>query len=133
MQDNNLNKNVIDLTGERFYKLLVIGFDHKKCVEYKNRRKRVTYFWRCKCDCGNEVIRSGNSLRGGYTKSCGCNQVRENKLTPLECWRLMGFDDKDFEKAKNIPTSDTQLYKQAGNSIVVNVLEGIFKELLKIE
>ena len=44
MQDNNLNKNVIDLTGERFYKLLVIGFDHKKCVEYKNRRKRVTYF-----------------------------------------------------------------------------------------
>lgn len=38
-----------------------------------------------------------------------------------------------YGKAKNIPTSDTQLYKQAGNSIVVNVLEGIFKELLKIE
>lgn len=51
------------------------------------------------------------------------------KLTPLECWRLMGFDDDDFNKAKAVPTSDTQLYKQAGNSIVVNVLENIFKEL----
>ena len=40
-----------------------------------------------------------------------------------------GFTDEDFEKAKNIPTSDSQLYKQAGNSIVVNVLENIFYEL----
>ena len=54
------------------------------------------------------------------------------KLTPLECWRLMGFDDDDFNKAKAVPTSDTQLYKQAGNSIVVNVLENIFKELFII-
>lgn len=48
-----------------------------------------------------------------------------------ECWRLMGFDDEDFEKAQNVPTSNAQLYKQAGNSIVVNVLEAIFKELFK--
>lgn len=51
------------------------------------------------------------------------------KLTPRECWRLMGFSDEDFEKAKNVPTSNTQLYKQAGNSIVVNVLEKIFANL----
>ena len=38
---------------------------------------------------------------------------RIRKLTPKECWRLMGFDDEDFEKAKNIPMSNTQLYKQA--------------------
>lgn len=57
--------------------------------------------------------------------------LRIRKLTPKECFRLMGFDDEDFEKAQNIPTSNTQLYKQAGNSIVVNVLESIFKELLK--
>lgn len=55
------------------------------------------------------------------------------KLTPKECWRLMGFCDEDFEKTANIPTSNTQLYKQAGNSIVVNVLEKIFKNLLKGE
>jgi len=51
------------------------------------------------------------------------------KLTPLECWRLMGFTDSDFEKASKV-NSNSQLYKQAGNSIVVPVLEGIFKSLL---
>ncbi|HCC04013.1 MAG TPA: hypothetical protein DEP51_04055 [Clostridiales bacterium] len=55
--------------------------------------------------------------------------LKIRKLTPKECWRLMGFDDEDFEKAKAIPMSNTQLYKQAGNSIVVNVLEKIFKNL----
>ena len=50
------------------------------------------------------------------------------KLTPKECWRLMGFDDSDFEKAVKV-NSNTQLYKQAGNSIVVPVLEAIMKEL----
>lgn len=53
------------------------------------------------------------------------------KLTPLECWRLMGFDDEDFYKAQAVPTSNTQLYKQAGNSIVVKVLEKIFTNLFK--
>lgn len=52
------------------------------------------------------------------------------KLTPKECWRLMGFDDKDIDKCINKGLSNTQLYKQAGNSIVVNVLEEILKELL---
>ena len=58
-----------------------------------------------------------------------CN-LRIRKLTPKECWRLMGFDDEDFEKASMV-NSNTQLYKQAGNSIVVNVLMAIFKELIK--
>ena len=53
------------------------------------------------------------------------------KLTPKECWRLMGFDDEDIDKCSAIGISNTQLYKQAGNSIVVNVLVEIFKELLK--
>ena len=54
------------------------------------------------------------------------------KLTPREYWRLMGFDDSDFDKAQAV-SSDTQLYKQAGNSIVVNVLEGIMGNLLVSE
>lgn len=54
------------------------------------------------------------------------------KLTPLECWRLMGFDDADFARASKV-NSNTQLYKQAGNSIVVNVLEGVLKSLIKEE
>lgn len=54
------------------------------------------------------------------------------KITPRECWRLMGFTDEDFDKVRPV-TSDTQLYKQAGNSIVVNVLEAVLGELLKEE
>lgn len=61
---------------------------------------------------------------------CVVSDLRIRKLTPKECWRLMGFDDEDFEKAEKV-NSNTQLYKQAGNSIVVNVLEAIFKNLLK--
>lgn len=55
--------------------------------------------------------------------------LRIRKLTPKECWRLMGFEDKDFEKASKV-NSNAQLYKQAGNSIVVNVLEAILTNLL---
>ena len=58
------------------------------------------------------------------------NNLRIRKLTPKECWRLMGFDDEDFDKASKV-NSNAQLYKQAGNSIVVNVLESILKELLE--
>ena len=50
------------------------------------------------------------------------------KLTPKECWRLMGFDDEDFEKAQNL-NSTTQLLKQAGNSVVVSAVGNIFLSL----
>ena len=60
------------------------------------------------------------------------DNYRIRKLTPKECWRLMGFDDADFRKAEQA-NSNTQLYKQAGNSIVVNVLEAILKNLLESE
>jgi len=56
------------------------------------------------------------------------NGLRIRKLTPLECFRLMGFDDEDYYKAAKV-NSNTQLYKQCGNSIVVNVLEAIFEKL----
>ena len=55
--------------------------------------------------------------------------LRIRRLTPLECWRLMGFDDADFYKAQAAGISNTQLYKQAGNSIVVDVLEKIFSNM----
>lgn len=52
---------------------------------------------------------------------------RIRKLTPKECWRLMGFDDEDFDKAEQV-CSNTQLYKQAGNSIVVDVLVNLLED-----
>lgn len=57
------------------------------------------------------------------------NQYRIRKLTPLECWRLMGFSDEDFHKSEEV-NSNSQLYKQAGNSIVKNVLIAIFSQMI---
>lgn len=54
---------------------------------------------------------------------------RIRKLTPKECWRLMGFTDEEFKAAEAV-NSNTQLYKQAGNSIVVDVLVGIFRNII---
>ena len=56
------------------------------------------------------------------------SQYRIRKLTPKECWRIMDFSDEDFNKAEMV-NSNTQLYKQAGNSIVKSVLEAIFRQM----
>ena len=55
---------------------------------------------------------------------------RFRKITPEECWKAMGFTEEDARIVRELGTSDTQMYKQAGNSIVVPVLEEIFKNLL---
>lgn len=62
----------------------------------------------------------------GYVESA---PVRIRKLTPKECWRLQGFDDESFDRASKV-NSNAQLYKQAGNSICVNVLEKILRNLI---
>lgn len=53
------------------------------------------------------------------------------KMTPKECFRLMGVSDADIEKMQSVGISDSQLYKMAGNSIVVDVMEGIFAQMFK--
>ena len=54
--------------------------------------------------------------------------IRIRKLTPKETWRLQGFTDEQFYKAKNSGVSDSQLYKQAGNSVTVNVIDAIVRK-----
>ena len=68
---------------------------------------------------------------GGHTPKLEVevmNEYRIRKLTPKECWRLMGYTDEDYEKAEKV-NSNTQLYKQAGNAIVKQVLMAIFSQL----
>lgn len=74
--------------------------------------------------------RVGKRISNTLTTSCniGVVQNRIRRLTPRECWRLMGVRDEQYDKLHDI--SNTQLYKLAGNSIVVDVLMGIFKNLL---
>lgn len=57
--------------------------------------------------------------------------MRYRKLTPKECFRLMGFEDKDVDILIENGISKTQLYKMAGNSIVVNVLEKLFIKIFE--
>lgn len=66
----------------------------------------------------------------GYGNAHLITEYRIRKLTPKECWRLMGYNDEDFEKAAKV-NSNTQLYKEAGNAIVKQVLMGIFSQLIE--
>lgn len=76
------------------------------------------------------TLTSAMGMGGGHVPMHNYD-TRIRKLTPKECWRLMGFDDSDIDKCISTGLSNTQLYKQAGNSIVVNVLVEIYKELFK--
>lgn len=58
--------------------------------------------------------------------------VRIRRLTPRECWRLQGFPDEYFDRAQAAGLSDTQLYKQAGNAVTVNVAAAIGRRLAEI-
>ena len=76
----------------------------------------------------------------GYSKTLKANandagvveSFRVRKLTPKECYRLMGFTDEQFDRSQAF-SSDSQLYKQAGNSIVVDVLYYIFGKLFEVD
>ena len=74
------------------------------------------------------AIRAQNAGDSGVCLKEG-QEYRIRKLTPRECWRLMGFKDEYFDRVQGV--SNSQLYKQAGNSIVVDVLRAIFRELKK--
>lgn len=110
-----------------------------------------------RCDCLGVVVREGglfdnengthqagsvynenglspslDTMQGGYRQPMieeKKSNLRIRKLTPCECYKLMGFSEEDYKKASQV-NSDSQLYKQAGNSIVVNVLMAIFGEML---
>lgn len=82
-------------------------------------------------DSGVSVTLSAQG--GGMGAKTGLYNVtnRIRRLTPLECWRLQGFPDEAFYKAKEV-NSDTQLYKQAGNSISTPVIGAILKNLIHL-
>ena len=84
-------------------------------------------------ECGDKhVIEADKIINKGGRKRMITGNVRIRKLTPTECYKLMGFTSEDCKKASDAGVSNSQLYKQAGNSIVVNVLEAIFTSLGKI-
>ena len=110
---------------ERFFKQAIETFNENDC-EYGDT---INAF-------NKHVDKSGNSPtlttrpEGFKTAILPITKdIRIRKLTPKETFRLMGFSDNDFDAAQNAGISNSQLYKQAGNSIVVDVLYYIYREL----
>jgi DNA (cytosine-5)-methyltransferase 1 len=107
-------------TKKGFIECEVGGVADLSYPDSKTRRGRVQ-------DSGN----TSPTITATETGICKIESpIRIRKLTPKECWILMGFSDNDFAKAEQV-VSNSQLYKQAGNSIVVDVLYYIFVELYK--
>lgn len=123
---------------------LGIDFEHYRVVEfddfmqklsYENSSSKeiVCYMWKtCK---GNGILQQALSevqeiWQSLYDLGESYYLIRIRKLVPKCCWRLMGFTDEDFHKAEAV-NSNTQLYKQAGNSIVKNVLVAIMGQLFE--
>ena len=71
-----------------------------------------------------------DTMQGGYRQPCILEKNRIRKITPTECWLLMTFEIEDINKCIEIGISNTQLYKQSGNSIPVNILVEIFRNLV---
>lgn len=127
-QDNYVSENFVQ-TGEKLHIREATKKGYAEAVEgdfvnlqfpnSKTRRGRV----------GKQVSQTllCNDSNGVVTNSCRGLRIR--KLTPKECFRLMGFCDSDIDILIENGISNTQLYKMAGNSIVVDVLEKIFSEL----
>ena len=120
-----LNYNTIDLTGKRFSKLLVLEFDHKKQVINKNGRKRNHYYWKCKCDCGNEVIRAGDSLRDCRTQSCGCSrnvkEINTENLIGKRFGKLIVLELAYKKRANSVKKHNNYYWKcrcDCGNEVI---------------
>ena len=111
----------------------------KPCVRINFEREKYDIaisnkdIYQCKCDNGwqdNKVgIKISPTIRAENPYTCVYSGHRIRKLTPRECFRLMGMRDSDIDKIQEAGISNTQQYKLAGNSIVVGVLEAIFKNL----
>lgn len=84
---------LIDLTGQRFGRLTVIG---RAGIYRAPDQETYCLTWRCRCDCGNETVVIGNNLKHGYTNSCGC--LRGEKSSE----RMKAYHDKRQRTANGI-------------------------------
>lgn len=110
--------------GQREPKI-VCGIDkstnNTRCIDYAN----------CITAREDRGISSRQAEGTAVAEAYDLNSLRIRKLTPKECFRLMGFDDTAYEAVSEAGISNAQMYKQCGNSIVVDVLYHIYTELYK--
>lgn len=137
--DNDINEKL--LVPKEKYNHLITTLDNYK--EFNSKKiERITGIFDTKSSkhqAGSIYSKKGiaptlDTMQGGYRQPLIYyyidNEIYVRKITPIECFKLMGFDKIDCEKLINNKISNTQLYKQAGNSICVKCLEAIIKNLL---
>ena len=112
--ENNVLK-IIEATSQGYAEAEIGDSVNLSHPNSKTRRGRV----------GKQIA---NTLLTGESQGVVEPDFRIRKLTPRECWRLQGFPDWAFDKAQEV-NSNSQLYKQAGNSVTVNVIEAIARNL----
>lgn len=123
-----LLKDILDVSVDSKFKLST------KAIAYMDRLRNGRPRWDYHKNIYEEIAHTltANMWKGipyGVIRSLN-NTIEPRRLTPNECFRLMGFDDSDYINAKKV-NKDTQLYKQCGNSVVVSVAYNIFVELKK--
>ena len=125
-QRENFRKPIRDMTGQRFGKLLVLGYSRTKVLKSNNHK----IIWKCRCDCGNEVEVEGYQLRVGKTQSCGCTKSRGEELIAkiLKDHKINFIQNKRNDKLRlqtgGYPLFDFQIIDQ-DKLIAVIEMQGI--------
>lgn len=119
--ENNSNKLTHEEWKQKMYKNFIEDADGEVSGVITNQSQNFGY--------RPPMKGFSKTLRANASDTGIVDGVRIRKLTPKETFRLMGFSDKDFDAAQKVGISNSQLYKQAGNSIVVDVLYYIYREL----
>ena len=119
-----------EASGRQVFPLIETRSD-KSIIQLGNIKKTESFGGNPQC--GRVYSPAGlapclNTMQGGQREPKIFIDGNVRKLTPRECWRLQGFPDWAFDKAQEV-NSNSQLYKQAGNSVTVNVIAAIAKEL----
>lgn len=113
--------------GNRMPKIIESGQIRQKDRNYNlHEKSREDQF-------GTRKNGLSNALLTTAIKNCILEDFRIRKLTPRECWRLMGLTFDDCDKARNVGVADTHLYKQAGNGIITNCCELLAEHLYKAQ
>lgn len=135
VNDSGLTNTITTVQKDNYVaepKLIVHNNDFDESITTFSSNEKIICEQRC--DEGLRFFKNNICGTLRTTNACGDKRILENdykirKLTPRECYRLMGWKDEQFDKIHGI--SDAQLYKTAGNGIVVNVLEAIFEKMFK--
>ena len=139
----NLNDFLLPVDMSEFYETRVPNIYIQQSIKPSVRKvyeRDVENIISCKKDMYQCLVKSGfqdckvgltlaPTLRAGNSHTAVFDGKRIRKLEPLENVLLMGFEKEDYEKMKNAGVSNAQIYKQTGNSIVVNVLFAIYRKL----